>query len=404
MTLTNYIRQNWLPITMVFVPAGLFLGPLPHSSAVYYGLLIILAGLAFIKNKKTSSAALFFLMVCALSIVCGNADPLFRPWERLGLFAFLLAAYFPVFQSDYFDRLRAKIFPLMLYVMVFTSVGSFIGYFGGINYMNRFDASPYSIDTVGWFGGLTKHSMMLSPICALSLTILAWYFIERSKTKKERVIVACAAFASFCCMLLTASRGGNAAGVAGVILVLFLKYRSRIGKILQIGIIGIALAAILSPIYMPFADKVMSKQHTNEEAGSTFSSRESHWEHRMEEFSEYPVLGYGFCAIDTDNIGEYMPSTGIVEPGSSWLAVLSMTGLAGMTCFVILLYSTITRLYRNLKRETDPWALLHLGILTVFSVHFIAEGYVFSGGGALCFLFWFFFGCAYSYARNPISY
>lgn len=402
MNLADYIRQNWFPLLMVLIPAGLFLAPLPHSSAVYYALLMILAGVAAIKNQVVSVTAVLFLIACALSIIFGNAAPLFRSWERFGLFALLLIAYFPVFQSDYFDELRSKSFCIMLFVMVFTCVGSFIGYFFGINYMGRGRFTLHTIDTVGWFGGLTYHSMMLSPICAIALTILIWALTEWAETPKKKIIVTCAAFASLCCMMLTASRSGNAAGVAGVALVLFLKYRSRIGKMMQVGIVGVMLAIVLSPVYMPYADKVLSKQRGNEAAGGTFSSRESRWEHRIEEFSEYPVFGYGFCAVDTDNHGEYMPSTGVVEPGSSWLAILSMTGIVGAACFILLLWSAVSKLYHEYNSEDDPWALLYLGILTVFAVHFIAEGYVFAGGGALCFLFWFFFGCASSYARNPV--
>lgn len=81
-----------------------------------------------------------------------------------------------------------------------------------------------------------------------------------------------------------------------------------------------------------------------------------------------------------------------------------MTGIAGMVCFLVMFLSTCSKLYNLFRYDDDEWALLHLGILAVFSIHFIAEGYVFSGGGALCFLFWFFFGCAYSFARNPIEY
>ena len=401
----SFLSQNWFALAAVLIPAGLFLGLLPHNTTVYYAFMLLLVGRSIINFRQISIAAIILLMVCALSILCGNADPLFRSWERLGLFALLLLAYFPIFRSAYFDRLCSKTFPMMLFVVIFTCIGSFIGYFFGINYMGRRGGeSLYDIDTAGKFGGLTPHSMMLGPICAIALTVLVWLLIEQATTKKTRIIISGAAFASFCCMMLSASRSANIAGVAGVVLILFLKYRNRIGKMLQIVIIGALLAVILSPVYMPYANKVLEKQHKNEEAGSTFSSREDRWEHRLQEFSEYPIFGYGFCAIDTHCYGEYMPSTGIVEPGSSWLAILSMTGLVGMACFLALLLPTIIKLYRKVNREADRWALLHLGILAVFLVHFIAEGYVFAAGGALCFLFWFFFGCATAYARNPTPY
>lgn len=402
-----FIKNNWLPLAMVLIPSGLFLGPMPYNSMGYYSLLVILTVLSFIKKTQVSKVAMLFLLVCALSIVLGNASPIFKSWGRLGLFSLLVFAYFPVFQSKYSDRLHSKAFLIMLVVIVFTSVGSFAGYFLGINYMTKaFSAfaDSVTVDTTGWFGGLTYQSMMLGPICAISLTILIWLLIEKVETKKMKWLVGCLAFMALCCMMLTASRSANAAGAFGVGVVLLVKYRNRIGKILQIGIMLALLSVVLSPLYMPYADKVLSKQRDNEVSGSTFASRQDRWQHRLQEFSEYPVFGYGFAAIDTNNYGEYMPSTGIIEPGSSWLAILSMTGIVGFALFLTLLLSTVSRLYALFKENNDDWALLHLGILAVFVIHFIAEGYVFSGGGALCFLFWFFFGCAYSYARNDIPY
>lgn len=403
----RFIRNNWLAICMVLIPSGLFLGPIPYSSVLYYILLTFLALLSIAQHQEVSGSAVLFIFICGLSILLGNPSPIFNSWLRLGLFALLLMAYFPVFRSNYLDNLRARAFPLMLIILGFTSVGSFIAYFLGINYMtNGFGifANSVTVDSAGWFGGLTYHSMMLGPICAIALTFFVWFIIEKAKTMRMKWGISLLAFITICCMMLTASRSANAAGIIGVIIILFLNYHTRLGKIAQIAIIIVAGIFALSPIYMPYADKVLSKQMNNAASGSTFASRADRWEHRMEEFSEYPVFGYGFVAIDTKNVGEYMPSTGIIEPGSSWLAILSMTGIAGMACFLTMFLSTCSKLYNVFRYDDDKWALLHLGILAVFSVHFIAEGYVFSGGGALCFLFWFFFGCAYSFARNPIEY
>lgn len=403
----RFIRNNWLAISMVLIPSGLFLGPMPYSSVLYYILLTFLSLLSIVKQQGVSGSAVIFIIVCALSILLGNPSPIFNSWMRWGLFVLLLTAYFPVFRSNYFDNLRGRAFHLMLILLGFTSVGSFIAYFWGINYMTKAYgtfADSVAVDSTGWFGGLTYHSMMLGPICAIALTFFVWMMIEKMKTTRMKWIVGILAFMTFCCMMLTASRSANAAGIIGVIIVLFLNYRMRLRKVAQIAIIIVVGIFALNPIYMPYADKVISKQMNNSASGSTFASRSDRWEHRIEEFSEYPVFGYGFVAIDTKNIGEYMPSTGIIEPGSSWLAILSMTGIAGMACFLTMFLPTCSRLYNLFRYDDDKLALLHLAILAVFSIHFMAEGYVFSGGGALCFLFWFFFGCAYSYARDAITY
>lgn len=396
----RYIKANWLPLLMVLMPSGLFLGPIPYSSIVYYIFLGFMALLAFVKCEKVSILPILFLFCCAISIILGNPSPIFKSWSRLLLFCLLLMAYFPIFKSQYFAELRQRSLYPMLYLMTFTAVGSFICYFIGINYMARsFGAFVDSIsnDNTGWFGGLTYHSMMLGPICAIALTIEVWYLLHKDLSNKIKLLMLCVIFSTFCCMLLTASRGANMAGIIGVAVVTMIRYRGRLGKLSKICITLIISLAALYPIYAPYADKLISKQKANELSGSTFASREERWEHRLSEFSEYPIFGYGFAAINTNYSNEYQKSSGIIEPGSSWLALLSMTGIAGFICFLSMFLSTIKNLYRYYNNYYDEIALLHLGILSIFAVHFISEGYIFSGGGALCFLFWFFFGNAYSH-------
>lgn len=403
--LLSFLKKTWFSLLIAIIPSGLFLAPLPHSSIVYYTSLIFLGGLFAFRSEKVNIIPIIFLLICAFSILFGKISPFFKPWARLGLFSLLLMAYFPVFQSKFSEKIRVKTFLIMLIIIIFTSIGSFIGYFLGINYMEvglpTYSEGGQSINTAGWFGGLTYQSMLLGPICALSLTVLVWIILEKTHSKKEKLLLICAAFSCLCCMMLTASRVATIAGIVGALIVLFMKFRRHITKMVRIGTILLVLAWTLYPIYMPYADKVLSKQQKNVESGSMFASRETYWIHRLEEFTECPIFGYGFCGVDTKNYGEYS-STGTIEPGSSWLAILSMTGILGAGYFLCLFGTTISKLYRIFCFQHKSWALLHIGIIAVFAIHFIAEGYIFSAGGPLCFLFWFFFGCAYSYAKNPL--
>ena len=102
----RFIRNNWLAISMVLIPSGLFLGPMPYSSVLYYILLTFLSLLSIVKQQGVSGSAVIFIIVCALSILLGNPSPIFNSWMRWGLFVLLLTAYFPVFRSNYFDNLR----------------------------------------------------------------------------------------------------------------------------------------------------------------------------------------------------------------------------------------------------------------------------------------------------------
>lgn len=403
----TYIQENFCVICMAIIPAGLYLAPIPFISPLYYLLLLVLTVLAITKNQRINIPAVLLILSCILSIIFGNPDPIFKSWSRLGLFILLICSFFPVFQSHYFDYLRSKLFVIVLFLITITSVGSFPAYFLGINYMI---STPELLTafmregSTGLFGGLTTHSMTLGMISALALIILAWWLLLQCHSKKQYIIFGILAGFAFISMLLSASRIANLAGAVGVITILMLKYGFSLTSIIKKYSGIVILCLILAPIFTPYAGGLISKQSNNEKAGSTFSSRQSRWEHRLEEFDQNLLFGCGFVSVDTKYQDEYVAYSGIVEPGSSWLAILSMTGIFSFLSFGYLMLSTMKKLTKLHRYEDDSWALLHLGIMIAFCVHFIAEGYIYSAGGGLCYLFWFFFGCAYSYARDPIPY
>lgn len=144
------------------------------------------------------------------------------------------------------------------------------------------------------------------------------------------------------------------------------------------------------PLWERAADGVIKKQEGNVKAGSQFNSRGSKWDARIEEFAGSPVFGVGFSAQDPDGKDEYDKRNGTIEPGSSWLAVLSMTGAVGFVLIVLMLVFPLFYLRDN----PNPFNALLLGLLVFFFLSFIAEGYIFAGGNPLCFIAWLVFGCA----------
>ena len=81
---------------------------------------------------------------------------------------------------------------------------------------------------------------------------------------------------------------------------------------------------------------------------------------------------------------------GQIEPASSWLAVLSMIGLFGFIPFLGLTLHCISYVFRD---KTNPTNSAFLGgMLFLFMVHMIAEGYVLSAGSGLFFYFWLVIG------------
>ena len=88
-----------------------------------------------------------------------------------------------------------------------------------------------------------------------------------------------------------------------------------------------------------------------------------------------------------------MPSTGTIETGSSWLAVLSMTGIIGFIPFLIIIYKSVKRVWS--KKKTNIEASLYLGLIVFLSIHMLVEGYIFAGGSVVFFIAWLIISCCY---------
>lgn len=146
------------------------------------------------------------------------------------------------------------------------------------------------------------------------------------------------------------------------------------------------------PLWGSALDSVRAKNEGNIKAGGAINSRDKLWTSRINEFSNSPIVGVGFCAIDrtTSKDMNLDERTGMVESGSSWLIILSMTGFIG----AILLIPVFVRSYFTVYRDEDSFSALVCGILTLFFVHMIAEGYIFYGGSQMAFMLWLTVGVA----------
>lgn len=388
-----------LAFLLGIVPVLTVTGFIPDIRNIYYICLAIVSLCAIFKVQNIERVGFIILLACILSIIFGDPDPLFNSWTRLGLFTLVFIASFPLFQSCRLIIIRDLALKWSLITCSLLSVGSFICFFIGLNYMsiNRGVIANDYITHVGLFSGLFNHSMNLGPVAGISTIFLFWNASYVTK-KKWRIFLYLCAFMTFCASLMSASRGAVAGVIIALLTMVYFAHRHRIKKLLSATIKIVILLVLLLPIYSPFMDRVMKKQEINVENGGLFASRESRWTHRVEEFQDNPIFGCGFSAIYTtiDRTGEYRSETGSCEPGSSWLAVLSMTGLFGFI-------GVISAFIKGVKNSIRLHSVLlegnlYLGLLTFFFVHLFTEGYIFAGGNYLCLLFWLICGCAFSSA------
>lgn len=116
---------------------------------------------------------------------------------------------------------------------------------------------------------------------------------------------------------------------------LFLVYRNNVRRVFKIITITVAVIGISFPVWYPYTENVRMKQEANLKAGGSFQSRETLWRDRIAEFKENPMLGSGFASINKEVIKakDKINANGGIEPGSSWLFILSSVGLLGMLAF-----------------------------------------------------------------------
>lgn len=387
-------RLNWIGFVCSVLMIGGILGPISFPPLIVYAVYSVGSVIAILLNARVvNKAPACLLAVCALSIVFGQPDPLFHSWERLGLFVLLIFSFFPLFESRKLTYLRSVILKFSLLLCAIIAIGSLVCFFLGINYMTKY-SKALDIEHFGFFGGLTKHSMMLGPISAISFLSFAWISIAVKCQNKYKIIAAIGAFLSLCVVMLSASRGALLAGLLGCLLMTWARYRHYMHKFYKKIFLLIVAGILAYPVYEPYLQKVMDKQENNIKAGNTtFYSRSSRWEHRWEEITENAVLGCGFAAMYTKNRrGEYDAKTGVIEPGSSWMGIASQIGLVG---FLIVLYMYVSTFF-NLLKSNNEWSYLLIAIWGFFLVHLVIEGYIFAAGSYLCFFFWLTFGCSYA--------
>ncbi|WP_195534304.1 O-antigen ligase family protein [Bacteroides finegoldii] len=325
---------------------------------------------------------LYVIMYIAFGISALLAyEPFFNSKVRYMLFLCVTLLCTPCISSPTAIAFRSLVCRNILMLLTFLTIGSFLGYFWGINFaqISQETLSVFSSSTN--FGGLYAHSMLLGPLSALvALVFLNTYMLYRKKIFIALFFVAASA------VVMSASRGATLALVVPIAyLLFFMKDRGDSRK----NLMGLLVVASIIAVFVGdrFAVGLINKQQNNVEAGGTFNSRESKWDNRLQEFEENPIFGIGFCAVDLQHYEDYNDAGG-VEPGSTHLAILSMTGLVGMMLYLIVLFVS----YRSVRRHESVVANMRMCLFLTMITHAIFEGYALFAGGFLCFMYWLVIG------------
>lgn len=387
----QYIREQSNVLSLAIVSSMMFtvLGFLPYISLAHFPFIIIALILFVLKIKSVDLLSFLLVIYLPLTILFGDPDPVFRSWQRYILFLVVFLFASPLLRGTYIAKFRRSVLFTYLGFATIIALLSFICYFLGINYMKNFyDGSSIDyLNSTAGFAGLTIHSMILGPMSGMGALYLYYRYLYSASKNKSLFVIAICLCVIVC--LFSASRSSLISTLSGLLIMLYMSSKKNGSFILTLFAI-LLIGMLTMPLWENTLGGILAKQEASEELGQ-FGSRTIKWTARFNEFKENPLFGVGFAAIDPNGIDEYDMQTGNIEPGTSWLSILSMTGIVGFILFISLLLKPI----RYLRTHPTPYNNLLLGLLVFLLVHFIAEGYIFAGGGISCLRAWLVIGCVY---------
>ena len=356
------------------------------TSTVAYIAMCLFAVYAIAQNGGLDLICLAFLLYLPLELLLANPPSLFQCWLRMPLFAIVFICFSPLIKNQHAIQFRHNVMMAFSWMSVFVAISSFFAYFMGINKMTSFEGETLLNTTGGTFGGITWHSMTLAPLSAIASVYLSHTALM---TKRKIYWILCVM--SIGSLFFASSRSALLAMIAGQIVV-FYYHSANKREFFKRVMVVVLLIAISYPLWDSALSGFEAKNASNIRSGGTiFNSRLDKWSHRISEFISSPVWGVGLPSVGIDDTGSYMRGSGIIEPGSSWLAVFSMTGIVGALFILSFFYKAV----RNAILSVSPKRQVYLGTLVVFIVHMFAEGYIFSGGSFLCVYAWASMGACY---------
>jgi O-antigen ligase len=349
----------------------------PSIGPAYFFVIFGLGLIIFSLDAPKVRMDLRYLLLIAtigLSILLNDIPEFFEANQRYIAFCMVVFFAAPAIVTPALSHVRVLTFELFFRIAVFACVGSLLLKF----------VAPSISNNASGFTGVFTHSMVASPVAALASLYLVHKILNRSKIFiKAVLLLSCVAVC-----VLAASRTALVALLAATFASFLYMYGLSLKRQLSVLVIAGLVIAVLTPVADELLENISWKMQLADEAGSSLHSREVIWNNRLDEYRSSPLVGVGFGSVHAED--DFDEDSGVVEPGSGWLAVLSMTGLVGFSAFLLVLIAAFWDTLRY--RDKSPFNSFLLSVLVFHCCMFIGEGYVYAAGSAMFFSFWLTLG------------
>ena len=370
------------------IPAALVGLSTDRLSLIQYVLMAVVAGLLAMRSGGIRGVAVL-LPAAALVSTLLSAQPM-GALPRWAGWALIYAICAPMLIGRGAVRFREQLWKFFIALSVLATLVSLPLYFVPILPKGR-----------GFFSGLMLHSMLMAPIAGVAATALLARYLHTGKKFHFRAFLA-----ALIVVVLCGSRAALLASLFSCGFFMLIADRATRRAVLPVlCLIGLAGGGIY----------LMRGAVAETEVGNyyfvtkgTRNTRTELWKLRLEEAKAHPWLGVGIsmsavvAASEVDDIG--IGSRDMrVEPGSSWIALLSMTGVTGTAAFAMLALSTVRRVRRTRGRVRGLAVDEVRGCLAFFVVHATFEGYIFAVGAPMALVLWLCWGRMDDLHRRPES-
>lgn len=346
--------------------------------AVFVTALIVL--LLSTKRPQINWSMVFFILACYCSVLVNDIPYFYKPFERLAAFVIIIGLIGPLIKTPTLVTFRQLLFKYLNNLIVVMVLISFLGLLANSSlvYLGR-----------GGFTGLFNHSMFLSPMAAISMITCVFYG-NKTIVKPQKTVWYLFALSSFIACVTAGSRAALFAGILGVLYFFYKENQNNLTRYFKVLILILFIGAVSFPLWESYTEKIIEKMEYSEAQGGLLTTREKLWERRLDEFKSSPVFGIGYANDSSQTESDLIIGEGQIEPGTTWLVILAMTGLFGMITFLIMFFKTVASI-----KAKHSFVHYNKALLLFFVVHLMAEGYGLSAGSGLFFYFWLLLGVMY---------
>lgn len=382
----------FLFISLIFIILNSIAFDVPYSDLFYYCSILFLFLFTVLRKLSNPLKINYFLIIFILflffNIIINNVDDVFKPYKRLASFTFIIIAIGPFFSNSKIFFSRFRFLTIFNKIIVFLSALSYLLYISNIyvGKQTRGDLN-YRPDFTGLFG----HSMILSPISSLSILYLFYIFTSQKLSRRQILFYIIVIIICFLSLVTSGSRMSFLALLISITFLLFKKFKSNFLVFSKYFLLISSIIILTFPIWQDNASFMIDKMRFDDVSSTEdlTLSRANKWNSRLIEFDNAPFIGIGFSSVDINGFDNFDRDTGQIEPGSSWLSLLSMTGLIGFFSFLFINF----KIYKNISEN-------NLGnyikaVLLFFYLSFLTEGYIFASGSILFFYYWMILGISY---------